>query len=401
MRKSTIRVAAAVFALGLFAASCGSDSDSGSETVDTVGEVIVDDTTVTSDSAAPAVDEVAAAKEIAAQAVTIPENIALTVAASATPPTGKKVAWISCELPSCPEVGEDWPAIAKLLGWELKVINVKSFEPAPGVQQALDWGADYIAISGSPIALYQAQFDAGIAKGVKFTSAYTTDAPQGVDGGIQGLLTTVGDASYVEMAMKAFASWIIADSNAEAKVVMVNIRDFPVLVAAENAQKAALAAGCSKCTFDVIPVTIEDLGGGKVPQAVASYLQENTDVNYVLFAFGGLPTGVSAALKTAGITDVKLVGGDFSAPNLQEVVDGTNSAWTANPKAEASWIMAHAMVLDSLGDTYTEERTGAALQTFIVDTPEAAKAILDGGGLQNWKGPKTQADQFKALWSIK
>jgi len=388
-----------VFALGLFAAACGSDSSTPSE--ETSGDVVVDDTMATEDTAGAAVDEVAAAKEAAALAVTIPENIALTVAASATPPTGKKVAWISCELPSCPEVGEDWPAIAKMLGWELKVINVKSFEPAPGVQQALDWGANYIAISGSPIALYQAQFDAGIAKGVKFTSAYTTDAPQGVDGGIQGLLTTVGDASYVEMAMKAFSSWIIADSNAEAKVVMVNIRDFPVLVAAENAQKAALAAGCAKCTFDVIPVTIEDLGGGKVPQAVASYLQEHTDVNYVLFAFGGLPTGVSAALKTAGITNVKLVGGDFSAPNLQEVVDGTNSAWTSNPKAEASWIMAHAMVLDSLGDTYTEERTGAALQTFIVDTAEAAQAILDGGGLQNWKGPKTQADQFKALWNIK
>ena len=401
MRKSTIRVAAAVFALSLFAAACGSDSDSGSETVDTSGEVIADENMATEDTAGAAVDEVAAAKEAAALAVTIPENIALTVAASATPPTGKKVAWISCELPSCPEVGEDWPLIAKTLGWELKVINVKSFEPAPGIQQALDWGANYIAISGTPVALYQAQFDAGLAKGVKFTSAYTTDAPQGVDGGIEGLLTTVGDASYVEMAMKAFASWIIADSNAEAKVVMVNIRDFPVLVAAENAQKAALAAGCAKCTFDVIPVTIEDLGGGKVPQAVASYLQENTDVNYVLFAFGGLPTGVSAALKTAGITNVKLVGGDFSAPNLQEVVDGTNSAWTSNPKAEASWIMAHAMVLDSLGDTYTEERTGAALQTFIVDTPEVAKSFLDGGGLQNWKGPKTQADQFKALWNIK
>ena len=387
-----------MFALGLFAAACGSDSDSGSETVDTSGEVIVDDTTA---EAPAAVDEVAAAKEAAAKAVTIPENIALTVAASATPPTGKKVAWISCELPSCPEVGEDWPVIAKLLGWELKVINVKSFEPAPGIQQALDWGANYIAISGSPIALYQAQFDAGIAKGVKFTSAYTTDKPQGVDGGIQGLLTTVGDASYVEMAMKSFAPWIIADSNAAANVVMVNIRDFPVLVSEEEAMKAGLAAGCAKCTFDVIPVTIEDLGAGKVPQAVASYLQEHKDVNYVHFAFGGLPTGVSAALKTAGITNVKLVGGDFSAPNLQEVVDGTHSAWTSNPKAEAAWVMAHAMVLDSLGDTYTEERTGASLQTFIVDTPEAAKAILDGGGLQNWKGPKTQADQFKALWNIK
>ncbi|MBJ7460247.1 MAG: hypothetical protein JHC90_01525, partial [Ilumatobacteraceae bacterium] len=109
MRKSTIRVAAAVFALGLFAAACGS-SDSDTTTEETSGEVVVDDTNaVTEDTAGAAVDEVAAAKEAAALAVTIPENIALTVAASATPPTGKKVAWISCELPSCPEVGEDWP----------------------------------------------------------------------------------------------------------------------------------------------------------------------------------------------------------------------------------------------------------------------------------------------------
>ena len=398
MRKSTRRVAAAVFALGLIAAACGSD-DTASE--ETTADTTATEEVVTEDTAAPAVDEVAVAKELAAQATSIPTEIALKVPASATPATGKKVAWISCELPSCPEVGEDWPLIAETLGWELKVINVKSFEPAPGVQQALDWGANYIAISGSPIALFQAQFDAGVAKGVKFTSAYSTDVPQGQEGGLEGLLTNVGDTSYVQMAMKKFAPWIIADSNAAAKVVMVNIRDFPVLVAAEEALKAGLEAGCANCTFDVIPVTIEDLGAGKVPQSVASYLQEHPEVNYVHFAFGGLPTGVSAALKTAGITNVKLVGGDFSAPNLQEIVDGTHAAWTSNPKAEASWIMAHAMVLDSLGDTYTEERAGAELQTFIVDTPEAAKAILDGGGLQNWKGPKTMADQFKALWNIK
>ena len=398
MRKSTRRVVAAVFALGLVAAACGSD-DTASE--ETTADTTVTEEVVTEDTAAPAVDEVAVAKEAAAQATSIPTEIALKVPASATPATGKKVAWISCELPSCPEVGEDWPLIAETLGWELKVINVKSFEPAPGIQQALDWGANYIAISGSPIALFQAQFDAGVAKGVKFTSAYSTDVPQGQEGGLEGLLTNVGDSSYVQMAMKKFAPWIIADSNAEAKVVMVNIRDFPVLVAAEEALKAGLEAGCSKCTFDVIPVTIEDLGGGKVPQSIASYLQENTDTNYVMFAFGGLPTGVSAALKTAGITDVKLVGGDFSAPSLQAIVDGTESAWTSNPKAEASWVMAHAMVLDSLGDTYTEERAGAELQSFVVDNAETAQAILDGGGLQNWKGPKTMADQFKALWNIK
>ena len=230
---------------------------------------------------------------------------------------------------------------------------------------------------------------------MKFAVAYTTEPVT------ECTITSVGDASSVAENADSIAAWITADSAAAAKVVMVNIRDFPVLVAEEDALKAGLAKYCKACTFDVIPVTLDDLGAGKVPQSVVSYLQENPDTTYIHYAFGGLPTGVTEALKTAGIEGVKQVGVDFSATNLQEIIDGTNSVWTANPKAMGLGMAFHAAVLDAAGVEYTDEREGAKLgRDFLIDNAEAAKAILDGGGLQVFKGPEGYIDQLKKLWAV-
>ena len=37
---------------------------------------------------------------------------------------------------------------------------------------------------------------------------------------------------------------------------------------------------------------------------------------------------------------------------------------------------------------------------FLIDSPEAAKAILDGGGLQVFKGPENYLEQLKKLWAV-
>ena len=125
MRKGTRRVTAAIFALGLVAAACGGDDSSSEETsAPTESEAPASSEAPTETEAPAGNDEVAAAEAIVAELKTIPTDITVTVAPSAAVPTGIKVAWLACELPSCTEVGEDWPAIAEALGWELKVINV-------------------------------------------------------------------------------------------------------------------------------------------------------------------------------------------------------------------------------------------------------------------------------------
>ncbi|MSZ37583.1 MAG: hypothetical protein F2604_06460, partial [Actinobacteria bacterium] len=93
MRKGTHRVVAAIFALGLIAAACGSD-DPGTEAPMTEAP-----STEAPSTEAPATD--AAAETAAAQALvdtymTIPTEIGVTVGPSAAVPTGKKVAWLAC-----------------------------------------------------------------------------------------------------------------------------------------------------------------------------------------------------------------------------------------------------------------------------------------------------------------
>ena len=345
---------------------------------------------------ANAAREVAAATSDARSATVVPAEIGLTVPLSHFV-SQKKVAWLECELPSCASVGADWADIAELLGWDLKKFRSKSFEPAPAVRAALDWGADYIAITGSPIARYQDEFNEAVKTGVKIASCFATDKPQTIVAGIAGLLTQCGDASFVRKSAEKLAPWTIVDSGADAHVVMVNIRDFPVLVEAEKAFQETLEKRCSACTFDVIPTTVDDLGKGNVPQQVASYLQTHPQTNYVYFALAELSSGVSGALHLAGLDgDVSLIGGDFNEAALQEIVDGTHRAWLANPKALAAWVMAHAMVVDAAGDTFVEERVSASLPTFVVDTAESAQQLLDGGG--EWKGPTNFQDQFTRLW---
>jgi ribose transport system substrate-binding protein len=395
MRKGTRRVTAAIFALGLVAAACGGDDSSSEETsAPTESEAPASSEAPTETEAPAGGNEVAAAEAIVAELRTIPTDITVTVAPSAAVPTGIKVAWLACELPSCTEVGEDWPAIAEALGWELKVINVTSAAPGAGVQEAIDWGANYISISGSPVAAFQEQYDAAIAAGIKFAFAYNGEAPA------EGILTSISGNDAVYDAGSKIANYIIADSGAAANVLMVNVQMFPVLVAEEEGIRDTLAAGCSACTFDVLPVAIEDIGVN-VPNLVASYLQENPETNYVTYAFSALPIGVTAALQAAGLDgQITQVGVDFDKTGLTEIVDGTHKAWTSNPKAYSGWLMAHAMILDALGDEYTERAAGEVLPNFVLDDATIAQQIIDSSELSNWKGPEGYADQFLALWGV-
>ncbi len=138
-----------------------------------------------------------------------------------------------------------------------------------------------------------------------------------------------------------------------------------------------------------------------MPSAVASQLQADDSINYAFFSFGSLPSGVTAALADAGLADqVTVYGQDFSAFGLEELVAGTMGAWSADPKAYAGWLMVDAAARLSLGMELTEERAAASLPTFLVDSAEAAQAILDDPDYPGDWYPPTMADDFKALWGV-
>ncbi len=347
-------------------------------------------------SAADAAGLAAAKAELAKWAKPV-DKIGPTIPLKSKPPK-KTIYWLESEAASSTAITPGLKDATALLGWDLKVATGKAFDPALAFQQAIDSKADYIAISGSPYATYKAQAEEAAAKGIKVISCYAA-GPENAPGAGRNLLNQCGDENFVQRTGPAMADWMIVDSKAAANVLIVNIPDYPVLLAEENAFKAELKKNCPKCTATSLAVTLDDLIGGKIPNAIASKIQANSKLNYVYFTFGDLPGGVSATLKSAGLlSKVKLFGQDFNKGDLEEIVAGTMGAWSTDPKAYAGWLMVDAAARDSIGQANTEERAVAALPFYIVSTPAEAKKILALPG-NDWN-PADMSGQFKKLWGV-
>ncbi len=311
-------------------AACGSD-DSASDT--TAAAPAAADAPAAGDDAG-----LAAAKANVEKYSTADGGIGVTI-----PLTGKAekktIAWMECDVPTCAAyITPGFKDATEALGWDLKIIPMKSTDPGPAFQQAIDAKVDFIASTGLATAQYEPQLDAANAAGIKVLSCFGTDDPSP-----DTIQMQCGDESFVEKTGPLMADWAIVDSNGAANILIVSIPDFPVLVVETDAFKAQLAKNCAACTFEELNVTLDDLIGGKVPAAVASKVQANSKLNYVFNSFGDLPGGVTAALASAGLDkQVKVYGQDFSKIDLDEIVAGTMSAWSADPKGYAGWLMVDA-----------------------------------------------------------
>jgi len=407
MRKY-FKFAAAVFAGSLVVAACGSDSNSSSTTLAT-------GTQAPAATGAPAGTEAPAATNGAASTEAPPASSGDTGLAAATanvekystpdgaigvtiPLTGvpakKTIAWMECDVPTCAAyLTPGFKAATAALGWDLKIIPMKSTDPGPAIQQAIDQKVDYIASTGLATAQYQAQLDAANAAGIGVLSCFGTDDPSP-----DTIQMQCGDENFVSKTGPLMADWAINDSGGKANVLVVSIPDFPVLKVETDAYKAQMTKNCPDCKVDELNVTLDDLIGGRVPAAVVSKVQANKDLNYIFYSFGDLPGGVTPALQTAGLFDqAKQYGQDFSTIDLQEIVDGTMGSWSADPKGYAAWLMVDAAARLSLGMTLDEERAASALPTVIVADKDFAQTTIDAGG--DWFPPGADA-AFKKLWGV-
>jgi ribose transport system substrate-binding protein len=311
-------------------------------------------------------------------------------------PEAKTVAFVNCPVPSC-QVNEPYlREVLDVLGWELTVITYDAAAPGSAFQQAIDAGVDYIATSGLPLGAVEEQVSQAQAAGIPIFEVYSTDEPAGDD---NNLFSQIGGSASVEVSSDVLANWVIDDSGGSASVVFVTIRDFPILVDEEDAVTAAFDERCDDCSVEALPVTIADLGAGTVPQQVASYLQSNPDVEYVWFSFSNLSTGVSDALDGAGLLEGrKLVGLQHETPQLQEIIDGTNAAWTAVPYEYGMWSLADQMARHATGVWDVElQHAASILPTWVVDAPDVAEGLLPTDG---WTGPDGFKDAFRELWGV-
>jgi ribose transport system substrate-binding protein len=275
-----------------------------------------------------------------------PTTIPVTTPVGATVPKGKTVYFISCGTPECAQEAAIVKQGTDALGWTLKTINTdgtpetekSAFDQAARAKPA---GVLYTAIDQS---VFQSDIAAIHAGGGILSACCITDpiSSTGIDYGVE-IPTQTGFVGKLQ------AAFVAADANGgSGDSVFVNIPAIPILTFAETNYKQAMPGFCSACTVDTLDIPITALGKD-VPSRIVSYLRAHTSVKYVAMSTDSLAIGLPAALKAAGLSDIKIVGQGATATNLQYLHSGQQAVSVAFPFYESMMMMLDAVVRHTAG----------------------------------------------------
>ena len=121
---------------------------------------------------------------------------------------------------------------------------------------------------------------------------------------------------------KYLAAAIATDSGAkDVSTLYVDIPAFTILGALGDSFKAEYEKLCEGCKYAKIDIALPQLTNA--PNTIVSYLRSHPDTKYVALSVAdALGTGLPAALKAAGLTDIKIVGQGGDPTAFQALAQG-------------------------------------------------------------------------------
>jgi len=381
--RTTVRRGVGVIALSLLVltAACGDDDDDASTGED-------------GGSASGSAGEAAtAAEERLAPYLEPADSIGIEEPLSGEMPEGLKVYWLEGNIQSILPITQGFEEATEDAGWDLTTLTYDPADPqGPGsaMQQAVEGGADYIAVSGQTIDILGPALDAAKSAGIPVIDMYSTDE---VGGEENGIYANIGGPGYSEASFPVLADYVINDSGGDAKVLFVNVPDFQILQTVADATLGQFESECPECDVESLDVTIADLTSGSVSSQVVSSLQSNPDIEYVFVAIGDLATGLPEALSSGGAENVKLLGGVPNPEQLQSLADGTSVAWIPLPRPMSAWAAVDAMARIELGEEIDQEQH--EVLPIEVKTQDNIETPVE-----EYEGPEGYQDQFNQLWGV-
>ncbi|HLM29956.1 MAG TPA: substrate-binding domain-containing protein, partial [Acidimicrobiales bacterium] len=156
-------------------AACGDDDDDASTGED-------------GGSASGSAGEAAtAAEERLAPYLEPADSIGIEEPLSGEMPEGLKVYWLEGNIQSILPITQGFEEATEDAGWDLTTLTYDPADPqGPGsaMQQAVEGGADYIAVSGQTIDILGPALDAAKSAGIPVIDMYSTDEVGGEENGI-------------------------------------------------------------------------------------------------------------------------------------------------------------------------------------------------------------------------
>jgi ribose transport system substrate-binding protein len=271
---------------------------------------------------------------------------------------GKKIMEIpiTSEIPLTQVIAKDMSAQAKRIGFALKVWENqgKSDQWVQGMQTAIAQRYDAIDLLGIDPKLLKPQIDKARAAGIKVTSSHLAgfgwEVPDYIDGSIRLPYREVG---------QILAAWAITQTQGKANVLAIVAEDLASTADVVKGIKEEFAKDCPDCKVTTRNVPTTQWASG-VQKEVASGLQRDPNVNYLLPIYDAMTQFAGAGLQVAGKAGkVGMASFNGTPFALQMVADGKldmdlgeNEVWIARAILDAA--MRAAMDQPVPDDTYAK-----------------------------------------------
>jgi ribose transport system substrate-binding protein len=322
-----------------------------------------------------------------------PTSIGISTPLSKKPAAGKRIYFLQCSQPVCTAFLGGLKSATAALGWK---VEGHSFTQTPegiqsAVQAAVDAKPDGIFFTGISPTLIPNQLAAAKAAGIPIVAGFDVAAAK------SPLLTMLGGSKTVANSSRSAADWLIADSKGKANVLIFTISAYTILNLSEKSFSGEIKRLCPGCKTKVIDNKVTDVGTN-IPAAVVSAIQRDPSVTHVAFAFGDMPLGVAAALKSAGLEGkVKIVSyGSASPTNLSDISKGNMSATSAWSIPFNSWQAIDVFARHFVGDPIPK---APPMQSMVI-TKATAKSQFKGDAYWDFAGPTKYQAAFKKLWHV-
>lgn len=388
LRRGIALVATCLLAL----TACGGSSESTDTTV-----AATTDTVAAGESAA----DIAAARV----AKYLQTNSTLNIGdAPSAAPTGKTVFYLECGVGVCAEIKVGVEAAAKALGWTFKTTAHQ--DTPESVSAAFDAAIaakpDVVFWSGDPREWISAQLETLASMKIPVIAWSLPEAYEPGDVVAANILSA-DDYYFYGVLM---ADYAVANSKNK-DIRFVGLPVFPVLSLVQQGFNDELAKICPECKVETQEIAIADIGAN-LPGQIVSALQADKNLDFIVYAFGGMMYGVPDALDAAGLIDqakaVSQAGGpmnfDFIAKGRHQMGEVALASellgWRAVDMAVS--LLSGGSVSKAPASESIEGRpdiglNGLPLQILQADTiKDPTKA---------WPGIEGFQDQFLARWGKK
>ena len=308
------------------------------------------------------------------------------------PATGKSVIYLTTPEPVALRNSAGQAAAAKLLGWKYTAITdgATTQSAVSAFQAAIARHPNAIQFAGYPASVFTQEIKEADAAGITVFSDATGDSPD-----TPGVLADLGGAAQEQQFGKLTAAYFVAHGGAGAKAVVYNLAALPILADFSNEFSAAVKQWCSTCAVTSVPQQFSDVGT-TTPSNVVSYLQRNPSVKWLVFGNGDLATGVAAALKSADITGVHIIGEVPTQSDLANVQAGSEEMWVGYPVDVLAW-----REIDLLARHFEDASVTAAIAPNLPAQPitkaNINKVVVDG---QYYVGVAGYQAKFAKIWHV-